>query len=155
MATYDMTLGAEAGGHAATNRFPYLMENTINVGLINSSAGVAASDVLQAIAVPKETLILAAGLEVLTAFTSDGTPTLDLDGAGQAANGWAAALDSTSAGYSTAVSPSATNQRVMVTATTGDTIDITVNTAAATAGLVRIWAVLLDVSGHRETATNT
>ena len=155
MATYDLTLGAEAGGHAATNRFPYLMENTIDISLINSSAGVAAADVLQVIAIPKETLILAAGAEVLTAFTTEGSPTLDLDGANQAANGWLAAMDPTSAGYGTLVSPSATNQRTIVTATAGDTIDITVNTAACTAGLLRVWALLLDVSGHRETATNT
>ena len=154
MATYNLTAGAEAGGQPSTNRDEYLVENTIDVSLINSGAGWAASDVLEVIAVPPQTVVTGAGIEVITAITSTGSPTMDLEITGGTANQWAAAKDTT-AGYSALVAESGTTQRALVTATAGDTIDITCNTADATAGLVRVWATMIDVQGINETATNS
>ena len=73
MATYDVT---GPGGVNRPGRFnpgvrtPYLVENTIDVSAINGDSGTANGDVLKCIDVPAETLIMAAGVEVLTACSS-------------------------------------------------------------------------------------
>ena len=83
MATYDLT------GPGGTNRpgrynpgirTPYLVENTIDVSAVNSDAGVADADVLKAIDVPAETVVMAAGLEILTACSSSVTLDLGITG---------------------------------------------------------------------------
>ena len=154
MATYNLSAGAEAGGHPAHARTPYLVENTIDIGAVNSSAGTGIADVLEVMAIPPQSVVLGAGMEVITAVTSTGSPTFDLDITGGTANQWAAAKDTT-AGYAALVAESSTTQRALVTATGGDTIDITCNTAASTAGVIRVWAIIMDVSGVNETATNS
>ena len=74
MATYDVTgpsnAGVRPGRYNAGVRTPYMVENTIDVSAINSDAGSAQNDVLQCIDVPAETLVMAAGAEVLTACSS-------------------------------------------------------------------------------------
>lgn len=153
MPTYNLTTGAEAGLHPAHARTPYLVENTIDIGTINSSAGPIATDILQVLAVPPQSVVLGAGIEVITAVTSTGSPTFDLEITSGTANQWVAAKDATAA-YAALVAESSTTQRALVTATGGDTIDITVNTADCTAGKIRVWAIIMDVSGVNETATN-
>ena len=70
MATYDLT------GPGGTNRpgrynpgirIPYLVENTIDISAVNGDSGTASGDVLQVIDLPAETLVMEAGIEVLTA----------------------------------------------------------------------------------------
>jgi len=154
MATYNLTSGAEAGGHPSHARTPYLVENTVDLSAVNSSAGTAIADVLSVMAVPSQSVILGAGMEIITAVTSTGSPTFDLDITGGTANQWVAAKDATAA-YAPLVAESGTTQRALVTATGGDTIDITCNTAASTAGLIRVWAIVMDVAGVNESATNS
>ena len=70
MATYNVTGVGGTTGHPSNARTPYLVENTIDVSAVNGDSGSAQNDVLKCIDVPAETLIMAAGVEVLTACSS-------------------------------------------------------------------------------------
>ncbi len=83
MATYDVT------GPGGTNRpgrynpgirTPYLVENTIDISAINGDSGAAQNDVLRVIDLPAETLVMEAGIEVLTALSSSVTMDLGITG---------------------------------------------------------------------------
>ncbi len=76
MATYDLTAAGGTTGHPANGRTPYLVENTIDIAAINGDSGAAQNDVLRALDIPAETLIMEAGIEVITALSS--SVTLDL-----------------------------------------------------------------------------
>ena len=69
MATWDKTGVGGTTGHPSNGRTPYLVENTIDM----SAFDPAAADIIQAIDVPAETLVMSAGLEVLTASSSSVT----------------------------------------------------------------------------------
>ncbi len=49
----------------------------------------------------------------------------------------------------------ATDAAAMLIVKTADTIDILTAGAQDTAGKVRVWAILCDISGSDETASNT
>ena len=145
MATYDVT------GPGGTNRpgrynpgirTPYLVENTIDVSAVNGDSGAAQNDVLRVIDLPAETLVMEAGIEVLTALTS--SVTIDLGITGGDVDIYTDG-DTNATGYSTLT---ATARHVAATA---DTLDILVLSAAAAAGKVRVWAMLCDVGGVDET----
>ena len=59
MATFDKTGKGGTTGHPANGRTPYLVENTIDM----SASGLqpAANDIVQAIDIPAETMVLNAG----------------------------------------------------------------------------------------------
>ena len=84
MATYDVTgpgnAGATPSRFSAGVRTPYLVENTIDVSAINSDAGAAQNDVLQVLDIPAQTLIMHAGIEVITALSSSVTLDLGITG---------------------------------------------------------------------------
>ena len=145
MATYDVT------GPGGTNRpgrynpgirTPYLVENTIDVSAINGDSGAAQNDVLRVLDLPAETLVMEAGIEVLTALSS--SVTMDLGITGGDVDIYADG-DTNATGYSTLT---ATARHIAATA---DTLDVLVLSAASTAGKIRVWAVLCDVAGVDET----
>ena len=145
MATYDVT------GPGGTNRpgrynpgirTPYLVENTIDISAVNGDSGTASGDVLQVIDLVAETLVMEAGIEVLTACS--GSVTFDLGITGVDVDIYTDG-DTNATGYSTLT---ATARHVAATA---DTLDILVLSAAAAAGKVRVWAMLCDVAGVDET----
>jgi len=154
MATYDVT---GPGGVNRPGRFnpgvrtPYLVENTIDVSQINSAAGTAQNDVLQCIDVPAETLIMAAGVEVLTACSS--SVVIDIGVTGSTAgfsdpDAFVDAYDATGAAYAPR---DVADAAPMLTCKVADTIDALMAGAASTAGKIRVWAVLCDISGVDET----
>ena len=154
MATYDVT---GPGGVNRPGRFnpgvriPYLVENTIDVSQINSAAGTAQNDVLQCIDVPAETLIMAAGVEVLTACSS--SVVIDIGVTGSSAgfsdpDAFVDAYDATGAAYAPR---DVADAAPMLTAKVAETIDALMAGAASTAGKIRVWAVLCDISGVDET----
>jgi hypothetical protein len=150
MATYDVTgpsnAGARPGRFSAGIRTPYLVENTIDISAVNSDAGTADGDILQCIDIPAETLILHAGVEVLTALSSSATIDLGVTGADpdRYVDG-----DTNATGYSTLT---ATARMVSASA---DTLDALIAGAASSAGKIRVFALLCDVSGVDETDRNT
>ena len=144
MATHDKTGAGGTTGHPSNGRTPYLVENTIDFTPFDP----AANDIVQAIDVPAESIVINAGLEVLTASPSG--VTLDM-GDGDTVDIYVDGLDSTSTGYS------AIHQDVLSTGkvyASADTIDIKVLGAQDTSAKVRVWAVICDISGVSETDTN-
>ena len=163
MATYDKIGVGGTTGHPSNGRTPYLVENTIDISAINDATGTASGDIVQALDIPAETLVLCAGVEVLTALSSSAT--IDI--------GWASATsgnptadgdrwidgDTNATGYGTlrSVTDNATTalpfgNAVLFPAV--ETIDATIAGADSSAGKIRVWAVLCDVSGIDETDHN-
>ena len=145
MATYDKTGAGGTTGHPSNGRTPYLVENTIDVSAINSSSGTANGDVVNPLDIPAETLIMEAGIEVITALSSSATMDLGITGGDvdRYVDG-----DTNATGYATLTATA----RVVVA--TADTLDILTAGADSSAGKVRVWAVLCDVSGIDETDRN-
>ena len=146
MATYDLTAAGGTTGHPSNVRTPYLVENTIDVSAINGDAGAAQNDVIQCLDIPAETLIMEAGIEVITACS--GSVTLDLGITGGDVDRYVDG-DTNATGFS---APTATARTIVASA---DTLDVLVLSADSTAGKIRVFAVLCDVSGIDETDRNT
>jgi len=146
MATYNVTGVGGTTGHPSNGRTPYLVENTIDVSAVNGDSGAAQNDVLQAMDIPAETVIMEAGIEVLTALSS--SVTLDLGITGGDVDIYTDG-DTNATGYSTLT---ATARHVAASA---DTLDVLVLSAAAAAGKIRVWAIMCDVSGINESDQNT
>lgn len=151
MATISTLTGGGTAGRTAGS-VPYLVSNTIDLAAAATAKGsaLAAADVIQAINVPANTLILNAGIEVITA----------VDGSASADNAWdlgvtgvdpdafvdAYALDEATAGdYA---QNAAAYQPIVIG--TADTIDLLIQaaTTAPVSGVVRVWAALMDVDGR-------
>ena len=151
MATHTKTGDAGTVGHPSIKRVPYLVENTVDF----STSGVqpAANDLVQFLNIPVETCVLAAGLEVLTASTSG--VTLDLGWTPTSGNlsvaldAWVDGHDSTSTGVAPVRVP-----YNAVTFKAIDTIDVKVLGAQDVLGKVRVWALMVDISGVDETDRN-
>ena len=150
MATYDVTgpgnAGATPSRFSAGVRTPYLVENTIDVSQINSDAGTATNDVIQVLDIPAQTLIMHAGIEVITALSS--SVTMDLGITGGDVDTFVDG-DANATGYSVLT---ATARPVIASA---DTLDILCLSAVSSAGKLRVFAILCDVSGVEETDRNT
>ena len=146
MATYDLTAAGGTTGHPANGRTPYLVENTIDVSAVNSDSGTADGDILQVLDIPAETLIMEAGVEVITALSSSATIDLGITGGDpdRYVDG-----DTNATGFSTLTNTA----RVIVAS--ADTLDAKIAGAASSAGKIRVFAVLCDVSGIDETDRNT
>ena len=146
MATYNVTGAGGTAGHPSNGRTPYLVENTIDVSAVNGDSGAAQNDVLQAMDIPAETVIMEAGIEVITACSS--SVTLDLGITGGDVDIYTDG-DTNATWYSTLT---ATARHVAAAA---DTLDVLVLSAASSAGKIRVWAIMCDVSGIDESDQNT
>jgi len=146
MATYNVTAAGGTTGHPANGRTPYLVENTIDVSAVNGDTGTADGDILQCLDIPAETLIMEAGIEVITALSSSATIDLGITGGDvdRYVDG-----DTNATGFSTLTATA----RVIVSS--ADTLDALIAGAASSAGKIRVFAVLCDVSGIDETDRNT
>ena len=150
MATYDVTGPGGVNRPGRYNpgvRIPYLVENTIDISAINGDAGTAADDVLQVIDLPAETLVMEAGIEVITALS--GSVKLDLGITGGDVDIYADNTANTT-GYSTLT---ATARHIAASADTLDVLEA--SSTASSVGKIRVWAVLCDVSGIDESDNNT
>ena len=154
MATYDKTGKGGTTGHPSNGRTPYLFENTIDVSAINSSSGTSNGDIVQAIDVPAETLVMAAGVEVLTALSSSATIDLGITGSTAGHHDPDAFVDGYDATGTGLAPMDATDAAAMLVVKTADTIDALVGGADSSAGKIRVWAVLCDISGVDETDHN-
>ena len=145
MATYNVTGAGGTTGHPSNGRTPYLVENTIDISAINGDSGAAQNDVLQVLDIPAETIVMEAGIEVLTALSANVTLDLGITGGD---------VDIFVDGDTNATGFSAATATARHVAASADTLDLLVLSAASSAGKVRVWAVLCDVSGIDETDHN-
>lgn len=152
MATVTTLAGGKTSGRTAGS-VPYFVDVQIDLAAAATAKGsaLAAADIIQAISVPANTMILNAGLEVITA----------VDGSASADNAWdlgvtgvdpdvfldAYALDEGVAGD---YAQNAAAYQPIVIGGTADTIDLLIQaaTTAPVSGVVRVFAVLMDIDGR-------
>jgi hypothetical protein len=155
MATVTTLAGGKVDGFTA-GRMPYFKEVLIDFAAAATAKGsaLAAADVIEAISVPADTIILNAGLEVITVAggeSNDTTvdlgvtttePDIFIDGFD---------LDAAAAG---AYAQNAAAFQPIVIGGTADTIDLLIATAttAPTSGVVRVFAILMDVDARQTAA---
>ena len=146
MGTLNVTGAGGTTGHPSNGRVPYLVGNTIDLSAIRGDTGPDNGDVLQVLDIPAETLIMEAGIEVITALSSSATMDLGITGGDVDiyVDG-----DTNATGYGTLT---ATARHVAASA---DTLDILIGGADSSAGKIRVWAVMCDVSGIEEDDLNT
>ena len=148
MGTLNVTGAGGTAGHPSNGRIPYLVENTIDLAQVRSDTGPDQNDVLQCIDIPAETLVMAGDIEVLTAASS--SVTMDL-GDGTTADIFVDGKDN-STGFSAVHGDVVSIGKIYGSA---DTLDVTILGAASSAGKIRVFAVMVDISGIDENDRNT
>jgi len=156
MATIDLADYAGAGIPQSTHstRFPFYFIENANVDLDDAEAekgsALAANDVIQVLDIPANSVIIAAGIEVLTAQSGSAVLTFDLGVTGGDVDNFVDGFDVVAAvagdyaaqpvAYAPVVVPSA------------DTLDILIASLSTTntGGLFRVWAIVADVDGTRK-----
>lgn len=160
MATYDMTSKATATvGANSTTAMPSgfhsnpvrMIEAYLDFGKLvaDDNYTLSSGDVFQLLEIPAGTLVLHAGAEVMTAF--DGTCAVDVDFA--AGDDIIDGADVTSTGFCAAGSNGQPQTIVGSAASTfaqlvaaDDTIDVLVTSADATVGVLRVFAVVMNLN---------
>jgi hypothetical protein len=149
MATIDLSSGLGNGQHPSRSlgRLPYVVEKTIDFAVATTAKGgaLAAADVIEAIDVPAQSVVLNAGYEVTATITGD--VTIDLGVTGIDADVF---VDGAVLAAATTVGTFAQNAAAYQPVVLGaaDTVDLLIagSTAAISAGKVRVWALIVDVS---------
>lgn len=152
MTAYTDTLGFYKGSAAfgahADKRFGYTevtldFEKIVAARSAASATALAAADTLQVIQIPAGALMLAGGLNVTSAETTNTTATFDLGctgGSPIAANAFANDI------ASNATSVNSTGLAAPVLFSSADTIDLLINTAAPTDAVVKVWALYFNAN---------
>ena len=146
MGTLNVTGAGGTTGHPSNGRVPYLVENTIDLSAIRGDTGPDNGDVLQVLDIPAETLIMEAGIEVITALSSSATMDLGITGGD---------VDIYVDGDGNATGYAALTATARHVSASADTLDILIGGADSSAGKIRVWAVMCDVSGVDEDDNNT
>jgi len=133
MATLTSNRGTS--GHSALNNTSYLLEEIIDYG----TQAAAATDVIQAIQIPAQSIVMAAGIEVITADAAGNSGTLAL---GDGSVTYVAASAPTTVGQMT---HSDAVGEMFVSFTASNTLDVTGATGTVD-GKVRVWAIMMDYS---------
>ena len=139
MATLTQTGAGTGQGHASSGGVPKVYAQSTVIDC--TSTALTSGDVYQAINVPANSLVLSAGIDVITAGTGTGTLAL-----GDGTVTYVAAATQ-SAGQMTSGDALA---ELAVTYAAADTLDVTVATANVNSK-VRVWAVLVDIDGQGDT----
>jgi len=156
MATIDLADYAGAGIPQSTHstRFPFYFIENANVDLDDAEAekgsALAANDVIQVLDIPANSVIVAAGIEVLTAQSGSSVLTFDLGVTGGDVDNFVDGFDVVAAvAGDYAAQPVAYAPVVVQSA---DTLDILIAslTTTNTGGLFRVWAIVADVDGTRK-----
>lgn len=145
------TLAAGYTAGRTAGSVPYLVDVSIDFAAAATAKGsaLAAADIIECISVPANTLILNAGIEVITVLGGESSDvTFDLGVTGVEADNFIDGFDADAA-TAGAYAQNAAAYQPLVNAT-ADTIDLLIATAttAPTSGVVRVWAVLMDIDGR-------
>jgi len=170
MATFDMTSVDTAGVGANILAVPTVVGNVVRTieaildidAMIAAGATIADGDIFQLLEIPAESVVVAAGAEIMKSFTGSCTCNIDFAGGDDIIDG--AALDAAAGTYLVKGSNGEANIVNTGAASTfaaaalacvgaADTIDVVVAGAAAATGRLRVYAVIADVSAaHTEAA---
>ena len=143
--TLSNSAGAGTSPSRSLRNAPYVVEKTIDwAAAVTAKGGVlAAADVIEALQIPAQTVVLAAGFEVLTAATGSCTVSLGITGVSAAAYVAAFAVTSSAVAGTYAASAAAGYPIVSQSADTLDLLLVT-ETTTLSAGSIRVFAVLCD-----------
>jgi len=155
MATVTTLAGSASAGRTA-GAVPYLVDVTIDFAAAATAKGsaLAAADIIECINVPANTLILNAGLEVITVLGGESNDTtFDLGVTTTEPDNFVDGFDADAAAAGAYAQNAAAYQPLVIG--TADTIDLLIATAttAPTSGEVRVWAVLMNIDGRPARAT--
>ena len=150
MATVTTLAGGKTSGQTVGS-VPYFVDVEIDFAAAATAKGsaLAAADVIEAISVPANTLILNAGMEVITAAGGESADNAwDLGVTGVDADVFVDGFDGDAAAAGDYAQNAAAFQPVVIG--TADTIDLLIQaaTTAPTSGVVRVWAVLMNIDGR-------
>lgn len=146
----DMTAGTAAPlAGSPMNHSPYVAEVVIDLAAVVTAKGsaIAQADVIECMAIPAGTMVLAAGVECITAMTGTSTDaTVDLGFTGGDVDNYVDGFDLDAA---TAGTFSAAGVTEPIMCGTSDTLDLLVVTQTGTVltGEFRVWALVVDVDG--------
>ena len=138
-----------AGGFPGLGAKIGIVEVTIDLAVVSAElvaqgdGELATGDIIQAISIPAGTVVLAAGIQVMTAIAGATALDADMGITGGDVDIWMDGIDlATLAANAYASTPAALNGGVVFTA--ADTIDILCNTVTGslTAGVLRVFAVV-------------
>lgn len=146
MATYTDTLGFTKGVAAyphevaPVSRFQVKLDfaKIVAARAAAGATALVATDVIESIPLPAGAVVIAAGVQVVTAETANTTATFGF-GYGGATSAYAATAASNATGFTAA---NLANPTVFATA---DTLDIILNTAAPTNAVVILTALVLNL----------
>jgi len=163
MATFDMTSSVTAGVGANVLAVPTNVGNTVRTveaildidAMIAAGATIANGDIFQLLEIPAESVIVAAGAEIMKSFTASCTCNVDFGGGDDIIDG--AALDAAAGTYLAKGSNGEANivntgaastfaAEALAVVGAADTIDVVIAGAAAATGRLRVYAVVADVS---------
>jgi len=150
MATIDLSngLGGAPRPVRSLTNMPYFVEREIDFAAAATAKGsaLAAADVIEAIDVPANTVVLNAGLEVTVAAGGESSDnTLDVGITGVDADCFVDGFDLDAAAAGAYAQNAAAYQPLVVA--TADTIDVLIATAttAPTSGKIRVWALMCNI----------
>ena len=142
------TLSKPAGGIGNPSCKAYMVEKEIDLAAAATAKGsaLAANDVIEAITVGANTVILFAGAEITTAPSGGTSASFDLGITGGDVDAFVDGMTLT--GASAGAYGTLANTACPILVTASDTIDmLLLGTTPDTAGKVRVFAVLMDVDG--------
>jgi hypothetical protein len=133
-----------------------LVDVTVDFAAAATAKGsaLAAADIIECISVPANTLILNAGIEVITVLGGESNDTtFDLGVTTTEPDNFVDGFDADAAAAGAYAQNAAAYQPLVIG--TADTIDLLIATAttAPTSGEVRVWAVLMNIDGRPARAT--
>jgi hypothetical protein len=145
------TLAAGKTAGRIVGSVPYLADVSIDFAAAATAKGsaLAAADVIECINVPANTLILNAGIEVITVTGGESSDTTyDLGVTTTEPDNFVDGFDGDAAAAGAYAQNAAAYQPLVIG--TADTIDLLIATAttAPTSGVFRVWAVLMDIDGR-------
>ena len=171
MATFDMTSIDTAGVGANVLAVPTVVGNNVRTieaildidAMITAGATIANGDIFQLLEIPAESVIVAAGAEIMKSFTASCTCNIDFGAGDDIVDG--AALDAAAGTYLVKGSNGEANivntgaastfaAEALAVVGAADTIDVVIAGAAAATGRLRVYAVIADISAaHTEAAS--
>lgn len=157
MATVDLTPGttSQIGTTiSASGRTPYFVSQDLDLAKAVTAKGsaLAASDVIQVMDIPANTMIIGAGFEVTTAANSTGDEELSLQ-TSVSATTWVSNRPINALGYANEITTGGTFGTLARRSTAADTLDCVlgatgVTTSPAT-GVIRVFATLMSYDDNQ------
>ena len=145
--TLSNAVGAGTSPVRSVRNMPYVVENTISLAAAVTAKGsaLAAADVIEALQIPAQSIVLAAGFEITSAVTGSCTVSLGVTGVTAAA--YVSAFGVTgSLSVGDYATPATAGYPIVTKA--ADTLDLLLVTETTTlsAGSIRVFAVIVDAS---------